>query len=186
MAALAQCLEARREQPCPDTNDLALNALDCLHKVAPRLQLAGLPSQLLAQLLSEVCHSMMTHDTPLRVRGTAAGVVQRLAQETQNLGSLAEAAGTCLPMHWTSPICHSWPACSCSQTMTLRCEMHALSLSEIQSGYSTGLNADACLIHLESIFADCAMQSWHMGNSLNLVLIGLVYKATPMVASDSC
>ncbi|KAL0051203.1 hypothetical protein WJX82_003707 [Trebouxia sp. C0006] len=55
VAALVQCLEARREQPCPDTNDLALNALDCLHKVAPRLQL-------------------------------------RLAQETQNLGSLAEAA----------------------------------------------------------------------------------------------
>ncbi|KAA6424916.1 MAG: hypothetical protein FRX49_05090 [Trebouxia sp. A1-2] len=92
VAALVQCLEARREQPCPDTNDLALNALDCLHKVAPRLQLAGLPSQLLWQLLSEVCHSMMAHDTPLRVRGTAAGVVQRLAQETQNLGSLADAA----------------------------------------------------------------------------------------------
>ncbi|KAL0033456.1 hypothetical protein WJX77_010350 [Trebouxia sp. C0004] len=92
VAALVQCLEARREQPCPDTNDLALNALDCLHKVAPRLQLATLPSQLLWQLLSEVCHSMMAHDTPLRLRGTAAGVVQRLAQETQNLGSLAEAA----------------------------------------------------------------------------------------------
>ena len=101
VAALAQCLEARREQPCPDTNDLALNALDCLHKVAPRLQLASLPSQLLWQLLSEVCHSMMTHDTPLRVRGTAAGVVQRLAQETQNLGSLAEAAGICPPLQWT-------------------------------------------------------------------------------------
>ncbi|DBA81783.1 TPA: hypothetical protein ACH3X1_007513 [Trebouxia sp. C0004] len=97
VAALVQCLEARREQPCPDTNDLALNALDCLHKVAPRLQLATLPSQLLWQLLSEVCHSMMAHDTPLRLRGTAAGVVQRLAQETQNLGSLAEAAGTCPP-----------------------------------------------------------------------------------------
>ena len=128
VAALAQCLEARREHPCPDTNDLALNALDCLHKVAPRLQLAGLPSQLLWQLLSEVCHSMMAHDTPLRVRGTAAGVVQRLAQETQNLGSLAEAAGTCPPMQWTSPTCHCWPACSCSQRTTLRCEMHALSL----------------------------------------------------------
>lgn len=100
VTALAQCLEARREQPCPDTNDLALNALDCLHKVAPRLQLASLPSQLLWQLLSEVCHSMMTHDTPLRVRGTAAGVVQRLAQETQNLGSLAEAAGICPPLQW--------------------------------------------------------------------------------------
>jgi len=135
VAALAQCLEARREQPCPDTNDLALNALDCLHKVAPRLQLAGLPSQLLWQLLSEVCHSMMTHDTPLRVRGTAAGVVQRLAQETQNLGSLAEAAGMCLPMQWTLYTFHSWTACSCSQRSTLHCEMHALSLSEIQPGY---------------------------------------------------
>lgn len=124
VAALVQCLEARREQPCPDTNDLALNALDCLYKVAPGLQLASLSPQLLWQLLSEVCHSMMTHDTPLRVRGTAAGVVQRLAQETQNLGSLAEAAGKCPPMQWTLPTSHSWPPCSCSHRISLRCELH--------------------------------------------------------------
>ena len=93
MAALVHCLEARREEPCPDTNDLALSALDCLHKLAPRLQLAPLSQQRLSQLMSELCQGMAVHDNPLRVRVAAAGVIQRLALETQNLALLATAAG---------------------------------------------------------------------------------------------
>ena len=93
VTALVRCLEARREEPCPDTNDLALNALDCLHKLAPRLQLAPLSQQRLSQLMSELCQGMAARDTPLRVRAAAAGVIQRLALETQNLALLASAAG---------------------------------------------------------------------------------------------
>lgn len=101
MTALVRCLEARREEPCPDTNDLALNALDCLHKLAPRLQLAPLPQQRLSQLMSELCQGMAARDTPLRVRAAAAGVIQRLALETKNLALLASAAGLA---HYSTPL----------------------------------------------------------------------------------
>ena len=94
MAALVRCLHTRERQPCPDTNDLALNALDCLRKLAFRLLLAALPSQLLSDVLVQLCHSMAGHDTPLRLRVAAAGVIQKLALLPDNLGILAQAAGT--------------------------------------------------------------------------------------------
>ena len=93
--ALVRCLAARRHLPCPDTNDLALNALDCLHKLTGHqgLQLSALPEQLHAALLAELCHAMAAHDTPLRVRMSVPGILQRLALAHDNLAPLAQAAG---------------------------------------------------------------------------------------------
>ncbi len=96
VTVLVRCLEARREQPCPDTNDMALNALDCLHKVVAGLLLAGLPQQQRSALLLELCEALAGHDTPLRIRASAAGVLQNLASQIQNQGALAQAAGMCL------------------------------------------------------------------------------------------
>ena len=81
--------------PCPDTNDLALNALDCLHKITGHqgLLLPALPSQLHSALLAELCHAMAAHETPLRVRMGVPGVLQRLALVTENVAPLAQAAG---------------------------------------------------------------------------------------------
>ena len=93
VAALVRCLQVRQQQPCPDTNDLALNALDCLRKLAFRLLLAALPSQLLSDVLVQLCYSMAGNDTPLRLRVAAAGVIQKLALLPDNLGILAQAAG---------------------------------------------------------------------------------------------
>lgn len=93
--ALVHCLAARRTQPCPDTNDLALNALTCLHKITGQqgLLLPTLPRQLHSDLLAELCHAMAAHDTPLRVRMSVPGVLQRLAAAADNITPLAQAAG---------------------------------------------------------------------------------------------
>lgn len=93
--ALVHCLAARRTQPCPDTNDLALNALDCLHKITGQqgLLLPALPPQLHSGLLAELCHAMAAHDTPLRVRMSVPGVLHRLAAAADNITPLTHAAG---------------------------------------------------------------------------------------------
>ncbi|KAL3142668.1 hypothetical protein ABBQ38_002974 [Trebouxia sp. C0009 RCD-2024] len=93
--ALVHCLAARRTQPCPHTNDLALNALDCLHKITGQqgMLLPALPPQLHSALLAELCHAMAAHDTPLRVRMSVPGVLHRLAAAADNITPLAHAAG---------------------------------------------------------------------------------------------
>lgn len=89
------CLAARHQQPCPDTNDLALNALDCLHKITGQqgLLLPALPAHLHSAVLVELCHAMAAHDTPLRVRMSVPGILQRLASAAENIVPLAQAAG---------------------------------------------------------------------------------------------
>ena len=95
MKALVHCLAARRKQPCPDTNDLALNALDCLHKITGHqgLLLPALPAQLHSAVMAELCHAMAAHDTPLRVRMSAPALLQRLASAAENVIPVAQAAG---------------------------------------------------------------------------------------------
>lgn len=111
--ALVHCLAARRTQPCPHTNDLALNALDCLHKITGQqgMLLPALPPQLHSALLAELCHAMAAHDTPLRVRMSVPGVLHRLAAAADNITPLAHAAGMQCPTHRLNSTLCSIKAC---------------------------------------------------------------------------
>ena len=116
--ALVHCLAARRTQPCSDTNDLALNALNCLHRITGQqgLLLPALPPQLHSALLAELCHAMAAHDTPLRVRMSVPVVLQRLAAAADNITPLAQAAGRQPYMRGTTA--HSW--CTTKPIVTAR------------------------------------------------------------------
>ena len=73
VSGLVQCLAAWQDSPSPDSNLLALDALEVLHKIGPRLSLQGLPPEVPSALLHQLCQAMNPHCSPFRLRITAAG-----------------------------------------------------------------------------------------------------------------
>lgn len=74
VSALTACLAACQQAPCPDSNLLASDALDVLHKIGAQLSLPGLPPEVPSALLSQLCRALDPQSSPLRLRLTATGI----------------------------------------------------------------------------------------------------------------
>ena len=76
VSGLVQCLAAWQDSLSPDSNLLALDALEVLHKIGPRLSLQGLPPEVPSALLHQLCQAMNPQCSPFRLRITAAGMLK--------------------------------------------------------------------------------------------------------------